>query len=173
MSDFLRPEARALIWRWREVGIALAVGLVGLWWLVATFGPLRWMGLILALLGGGATLAAVQRMRFSRGGGGQGVVRIDEARIEYLGPFGGGMVDLGTLRRLDLDREARPAHWWLLTTEGPGLAIPVDAEGADDLFDAFARLPGLPPPNLTRALERTGGRETLWQRPEPRLAARH
>ena len=173
MSDFLRPEARSLLWRWREVAAALAVTALGLWWLVTTFGPLRWVGLMLALLGGGAALAAVQRVRFGRGGGGQGVVTIDEARIAYLGPFGGGMVDLGALRRLELDREARPAHWWLLTTEGPGLAIPVDAEGADDLFDAFARLPGLSPPSLTRALDRSGGRETLWQRADPRLPRGH
>ena len=105
-----------------------------------------------------------------------GVVRIDEARVEYLGPFGGGMVDLGRLEMLMLDRDARPAHWRLRTAEGQDLAIPVDAEGADDLFGAFSRLPGLSPPRLTRALGRDGGREVLWRRQEAqvvRLAPPH
>ena len=54
---------------------------------------------------------------------------------------------------------------------GTPLAVPIDAEGADALFDAFAALPGLSPARLIEAVERTaGGRETIWSRPR-RLGA--
>ena len=167
MADFLRPEARAALWRWREVLAAGALVVLGFWWGTGGHGILRWLGWAVALAGAAAAWAGWQRLRFARGGGGQGVVQIDEARVTYLGPFGGSAVDLGRLRRLELDRDARPAHWWLTPGDGAALAIPVDAEGADRLIDAFAALPGLAPHRLIAALDRAGGRETLWQREPP------
>lgn len=166
MSDFLRPEARAALARWREVLIALPVFALGLWWGLTAFGILKWLGWALAAFSGSLLLAGIQRGRFWRGGGGAGVVQFDEAKVTYLGPFGGGSVDLGDMVQLDIDRGARPAHWWLIPEEGMNVAVPVNAEGADKLFDAFAALPGLSPSALVAA--QTGapaGRETIWVRP--------
>ena len=166
MSDFLRPEARAALWRWREVLAAVVAGLVGLWWALGSFGFVRWIGALLVIAGLGLGSVAVQRLRFRRGGGGLGLVEIDEARVTYFGPLGGGTADLGELARLDLDRGARPPHWWLIGTDGRSLAVPVDAEGADALFDAFAALPGLTSARIVAAVERGGAeRETVWHRP--------
>ena len=50
--SFLRPEAKAELWRWREVLGGIAVALIGLW-LVA--GP----GLLLAIPGYALILAGV------------------------------------------------------------------------------------------------------------------
>lgn len=166
MSDFLRPEARAALWRWREVLAALALGALGLWWAATGLGLLRWLGTGLVPVALALGFAAAQRLRFRRGGGGLGLVEVDEARITYFGPLGGGTADLGELERLDFDHDARPAHWWLIGAGGAALAVPVDAEGADALFDAFTALPGLAPLRLVEAVGRTGGgRETVWRRP--------
>ncbi|GGL53757.1 hypothetical protein [Wenxinia marina] len=174
MSDFLRPEVRAAMWRWREPLVAALFAAIGLWWGLTALGPLRWLGWALAALSVAAGLAALRAVRFRRGGGGLGVVEVDEARVTYFGPLGGGSADLGDLERLDLDRDSRPAHWWLTGPGGPPLAIPVDAEGADGLFEAFTALPGLPSGRLVEALQKTGGgRETVWRRPRILPAPRH
>ena len=52
------------------------------------------------------------------------------------------------------------------------LSIPVAAQGADQLFDAFAALPGMDLARLSGALDRapTGGPAILWRRASgPRL----
>ena len=47
MSDFMRPEARAPLWRWREALTGLALVGVGLWWTLGSFGIVRWIGVVL------------------------------------------------------------------------------------------------------------------------------
>ena len=72
----------------------------------------------------------------------------------------------------DLSRiTAGPGRTWILTsTGGERLEIPMTAEGADHLFDAFAALPGISQTALVRA---TGGaveaRRVIWEKPHPRL----
>ena len=143
MTDFLRPEARATLWRWREVLTGTGLILLGLWWALGSFGIMVWVGLAVVALGAMVLFTGVQRMRFARGGGGAGVVELRERRIAYLGPLTGGVVDLDDLERLVLDGSGHPAHWRLVPLVGEDLLIPVDAEGADGLFDAFAALPGI------------------------------
>ena len=166
MQDFLRPEARAALWRWREVLAGGAVLGLGLWWALASFGIMVWIGAAVAALGGMILFTGVQRLRFARGGGGAGVVEVSERRIAYLGPLTGGVVDLDDLARLDLDGRGRPAHWRLVPLAGESLLIPVDAAGADALFDSFAALPGL---RTERMLEHMNtppqGSVVIWQRP--------
>jgi len=49
MSDFLRPAARATLWRWRDVIGAVIVILLGLWWLGVAHGAVRWLGYVTIL----------------------------------------------------------------------------------------------------------------------------
>ncbi len=163
--SFLRPDARALLLRWREVGAALAFVAFALWWAVTGLGITAWVGGAGVLAGLALVFGAVQRKRFARGGGGAGVVQIDERRISYFGPLTGGVVDLDELASLALDGDARPAHWRLRARDGTELAIPVDAERADALFDAFAALPGLRTEPLLGALANPAPQiVTLWIR---------
>lgn len=140
---FFRPEAKAALWRWRELIVAAALAVLGLWWIT---GP----GLLLAVPGWALVLAAmaigfigVQRGRFRGEGGGVGAVQVDEGQIAYFGPLTGGVVALTALERLSLDATAQPAHWRLDAAGQAAVLIPVNAEGADALFDAFATLPNL------------------------------
>ena len=73
-----------------------------------------------------------------------------------------GMLSLDELSSLSLVVTRAGRHWRL--RQGPEqLDIPVDAVGADALFDAFARLPGLNSARLLTALESLEpGEITLW-----------
>jgi hypothetical protein len=171
MADFIRPELRAAMWRWRDVIFAAGIATVGLWWLIGSSGVIRGLGGVLVLLGIGLALAGTQRARFGRGTGGPGIVHVDERRLTYFGPLTGGVIDMGDLVRLELEPKALPAPHWVLT--GPGgqsVAIPVNAEGADALFDVFAALPGIQTEKMLDVLERTPqARVVIWSRARPML----
>lgn len=170
MPDFIRPEAQAALRRWRELIAAAGAGALGLWWGLASFGPLKWIGWLLVAVAVALIHAGLQRMRFARGGGGPGIVTIDERRVVYYGPLTGGVADLDALERLELEPRARPAPHWILTLEdGASVEIPVNAEGADALFDLFAALPGIRTEHMLSVLSRTpDARVTVWAaRPVP------
>lgn len=162
---FFRPEAKAALWRWREVLVASAMAVLGLWWII---GPGRLLALPgWALLLGGAALAliGIQRGRFRGAGDGPGAVQVDEGQIAYFGPLTGGVVDLRALERLSLDTTATPAHWRLDAPGQGAVMIPVTAAGSDALFDAFATLPGLRTERMLAELR--GGRAhvvVIWER---------
>jgi hypothetical protein len=163
LADFLRPAARAALWRWREVLSGLAVAGLGLWWAITAYAIMRWLGF--ALVAGGLALVWTgwQRLRFARGGGGAGVVQIDERRLAYFGPLTGGVIDLDDLSRLVLDPTGHPTHWLLTAKGGNSLSIPVNAEGADQLFDLFAALPGIRTERMLDLLARAPTtRVTVW-----------
>lgn len=173
--SFIRPEARAEIWRWREVLAGAAIGLLGLSWIMGPGGLLGWIGWVVLIAGVALTLIGVQRARFRTGSGGPGVVLVDEGQITYYGPLTGGVIAADDLERLTLDPTARPAHWALEQPGQPPLHIPVNAEGADALFDVFSTLPGL---QTERMLAELNGRAVhpvvIWERhslrpPELRL----
>jgi hypothetical protein len=168
--SLVRPEARAAMWRWREVLAGAGVLAVGLWWALGTAGLLPWLGGALALAGGALIAAGIQRARFRGTGGGPGVVLVDEGRITYLGPFTGGTVALADLTALRLDPAARPPHWLLDQPGQPALAVPLAAEGADALFDAFATLPGIRTERMLAEMRRGGDHPVvIWQAPTARL----
>ena len=162
---FFRPEAKAVLWRWREVLVGVGLSLFGLWWII---GP----GLLLALPGwafvlGGIALGLVgaQRGRFRGAGDGLGAVQVDEVQIAYFGPLTGGVVALAALERLSLDRTASPAHWRLDAPEQAPVMIPVNAAGADALFDAFSKLPGLRTERMLSELcAQRGHAVVIWER---------
>ena len=169
--SFLRPEAKAELWRWREVLGGAAVALFGLW---LVMGP----GLLLAVPGYALIAAGiafvwlgVQRGRFRKSGLGAGAVQVDEGQIAYFGPLTGGVVALREMERLSLERGAYPAHWQLEQPGQNAVMIPVDAAGSDALFDAFAALPGL---KTERMLAELADDKTLsvviWERQSMRPA---
>ena len=170
--SFLRPEARAALWRWREVLVGTALLAIGLWWVLTTIGLLHWLGYVVLVLAVATLAAGLQRARFRAGSGGPGVVRVDEGQVAYFGPLTGGVVAIGDLVTLKLDPRARPAHWILSQPGQPELAIPLTAEGADALFDAFATLPGIRTEHMLAQMRRRSGQTVvIWQK--PRTAASH
>ncbi len=169
--SLIRPDAAKVLTRWREVIVGGAVLCLGLYWLLLT-GPglLRWAG-VLVLLGGAAlTVAGVQRARFRGEGQGPGVVHVVEGQITYFGPLTGGVAYIESLRALSLGPTGEPPHWILEQEGQPTLAIPVNAEGAEQLFDAFAHLPGIRTEKMLRELRGGATEPVLIWRAEP---ARH
>ncbi|WP_341862857.1 hypothetical protein [Gymnodinialimonas sp. 57CJ19] len=169
MSGFFRPEATAAVARWREVLVAAAIIALGLWIAAKPGGMIiTGFGYVLIGLGAVAMVPAVRRARFITGGNGPGVVQIDEGRILFMGPETGGAMALDDLRILSLRRDRDGKSAWVLADASQLLVIPVDASGADALFDAFAALPGLNIDRLIASVQnRTSGSQRLWVRDRP------
>jgi hypothetical protein len=148
----IRPAVLDAAFRWREMIAAIVVGLMGLW--------MMWLGGYLLVPVGGIVLAfgaswavtALRRMRFVQDVFAPGMVEVDEGQIGYLGPTMGGYVALPDLVELRLMTMQGRRLWRLKQADGQTLLIPVDAAGADRLFDAFASLPGMDTAALVAAL---------------------
>ncbi len=172
--SFIRPELAARLTTWREpIGWAalLVVGVALLWSAYVNLEPLLFaLGLGATAVGGGLLLPALRRVRLTAEAPAEGVVVIDEARIAYLGPRGGGFVDLPAVTRVEI--VTRPhvppasAHAWVITTEdGERLAIPLGATGADRLLDALSPLPGIDfDAGVAAVLSRRPGRAVVWRK---------
>ena len=171
MADFIRPEVRAVFWRWREVILAGVVLLLGIWWVLTGVGINQWLGFIFAAIGIAWGVAGVQRVRFAQDGDGPGMVQIRERRLTYYGPLDGGVIDVEDLAKLEIDPTSHPEPSWILTgIDGHRLAIPINAAGADDLFDVFAALPDIKTNTVLDVLSRTpDARVTVWNRVKPLL----
>jgi len=139
--SLIRPEAQAVIWRWREALLGLCVLLLALWWGLTAFGLLRWVAAALMVAGGLLVVAGLQRGRFRLGNSGAGVVQVIEGQLAYFGPQAGGAVALSELAMVSLDNRHRPSRWVLCQPGVEDLEIPVNATGGEALFDAFAALP--------------------------------
>ena len=160
----IREGARAALWRWREVAAAGLVVAFGLW--VATGGGyvLVPFGLLVAALGAGLALQGWRRMRFIQGADAPGIVEVDEGQISYMGPQLGGFVSVPELVELRLVTLRGRRLWRMKQADGQALLVPVDAAGAEGLFDVFAALPGMDMPALLAALSPegvAGGREIV------------
>ena len=151
----IRPEAREVLARWREAVIGLAILGLGLYWSTG-FGILQWVGFVVAAIGAVVIFSGVQHARFRSGNGGPGVVTVDEGAISYFGPFNGGSVSIRELEMLSLDPRAEPPVWVLSQPGQADLYVPVNAEAADSLFDAFAALPGIRTDHLLAAVNKGG-----------------
>ena len=166
MSGFFRPEAMAALRRWREALIGLAVVLAG--------GFVALAALTVIILGAGLAFAAIglfllwggiQRGRFRQAAIGPGVVTLDEGRVTYMGPLDGGVIDIEDMAVLLLDTRSRPPVWVLRQNFEAPVHIPVNATGADRLFDAFLRLPGIQTGRMVRHLNRSGADLVMiWER---------
>jgi hypothetical protein len=150
--SFIRPELLETAHRWREVILGAGLAALGLW--TATQGGylLTPFGLALTALGLGWALTAVRRLRFQQDGEAPGIVRVTEAQIAYFGPRVGGFVGLPDLAEIRLLTLRGRRIWKLKQGDGQLLHIPVEADGAEALFDAFAALPGIDMAALVAAL---------------------
>ena len=166
----LRPEVTDALRKGQEVIAAGVVMAVGLW--------LTWLGgyllvpVGLLVIGVGAILAhmAWRRMRFAQVVAAPGIVELDEGQVGYLGPGDGGFLSLEELVELRLMRLHGKRMWRLKQADGQALLIPVEAQGSERLFDAFASLPGMDTRALVAALDASpavpGLAETrvIWRR---------
>ena len=151
--SFIRPEARGAILRWREVLVGAGIVALGVW-AARGFGILHWVGYGLCLVGAIVIFTGLQRARFRTGKGGPGTVQIDEGEVTYYGPWWGGSVALRDLSRIELAGGGDTAVWRLYQPGQAALVIPVNADGAETLFDAFATLPGMRTGQMVSALNR-------------------
>lgn len=161
----IRPEAKAQLVRWREVLVGAFAFLLGFWWLVGPGNLLILPAIALMIAGAALIWVGAQRARFRSAGHGPGAVQVDEGQITYFGPLTGGAVDLRDLDRIVLDPTLHPTHWRLRPCGHPELLIPVNAEGAEALFDAFATLEGLRMAQVLSALNSMESAPVVvWQR---------
>ena len=148
----IRTDVTLLLTRWREVIVAGVLAAGGLW--------VVWRGGYLLVPVGGAVVAfavawgflGLRRMRFAQGVAAPGWVEVDEGQVGYLGPAFGGYVALPDLVEIRLLTMRGRRLWRLKQADGQVLLVPVDAAGAERLFDAFASLPGLGSADLLAAL---------------------
>ncbi len=150
--SFIRPELTEALIRWREVIAGLALAALGLWALLSGGYVVPVFGLVLVTAGVAWAVLATRRLRFAQEGEAPGIVRVTEAQVAYLGPRVGGFVGLPDLMEIRLLTLRGRRIWKLRPTEGEALHIPVEAQGAEALFDAFATLPGIDTAALVAAL---------------------
>lgn len=162
--SLLRPDAVALVRRWGETVAAGATVLIGLWIALGHGYVLGGIGVVLAVLGLFWGQIAVRRARFRTGIEAPGVVEVDEAQVGYLGPSFGGFVSIEELSELQLIRFHGTRQWRLKQSDGQILMIPVAAQGAEALFDAFGALPGIDMGRVTAALDMRADAQVLWRR---------
>ena len=164
MIDFIRPAARKALRRWGETLVAGVVTILGLYWSFAGLGLLQWVGWLVTAFGLALIWSAVQRARFVPRGEGPGVMQIIEGELRYFGPRGGGFAAIDAINALSLSADG---GYWLVEAENTEiLVVPRTATGAEALFDAFARLPGLEMEHLLRVIAQdpTAQARTIWRR---------
>lgn len=162
--SFLRPEAAAALRRWGEPALWFTLAILAPLWLITGGGGwLRWL-IASSLFALGAALAwpAAMRALAKVRGEAPGVVAIDERRISYFGPETGGVLSLDELGEITVFGPRR--DWRLFAPEtGDLLVIPSAAEGADQLMEAFAALPGFAPARAAAALRPGAADITIWR----------
>lgn len=148
----IRPEVTALIARGSEVIWAAAMAGFGIWLIWLGGYLLTPLGAGIAALGIGWGVMALRRMRFAQTVATPGMVEVDEGQIGYMGPATGGFVSLPEVIEVRLIALRGRRVWRLKQADGQALLIPVDAAGAEGLFDAFSSLPGMDTSALVAAL---------------------
>lgn len=166
----IRPALIAVLRRWHEVMLCIGAAILGLWLMRLGGYVLLPIGAMIVAMAGALGLMAHRRARFSGRTGAIGMVEVDEAQIGYFGPTDGGFVSLQDLTELRLLRLNGQQIWRLKQADGQALLIPVDAAGAERLFDAFASLPNMNTAALVASLAQHGDRpldqigQTIWRR---------
>lgn len=150
---FLRPEAVATLTRWREAIVACAITACGAWVFAQGGYVLPVIGTLIGAVGAGIGILALRRMRFARDVTDPGIVKVDEGQITYFGPTEGGFAGLSMLSEIALLTRGGRRVWRLSQRDESPLFVPIAAEGAEALFDAFSGLPGLDSAQLLDAIE--------------------
>ncbi len=154
--SFIRPEVLDGLSRAREVilgGVVAALGIRLIWLGGYFYLPL---GAAVLLLGCGWAVLAWRRMQFRQGGDAPGMVEVNEGQIAYFGPRLGGVIGLPDLAEIRILSLRGRRVWRLRQGDGQTILIPVEAVGAEQLFDAFATLPGMDSAALVAALAPQG-----------------
>lgn len=143
----IRPEALAFLKRWREAIIAGVILMGSLQAASTTTGLVNALSWVTALIGAALFIEGVRRARLPQDSGGVGVVEVNERRITYFGPLGGGALSINELIRVKVHTNAlgpmaSDFYWEFTDREGQRLTIPGDAENASALFDALTALKG-------------------------------
>ncbi len=164
--SFVRPETRALLWKWREVLIGGFITALGAWKSFTTLGLVFAFWIVVAIAGAVILFAGLQRLRFRRGKDGVGVVQVDERQVSYFGPMQGGVISIEALVRVELVPAANGIHNWVLTVWGDApLIIPVNAARADTLFDVFNVLKGIETEKMLAALNAKSAQTVvIWEK---------
>ncbi|SDW43388.1 hypothetical protein [Celeribacter indicus] len=162
---------KAALRRWREVIAGGALTGLLLWWTFAAYGAVFWVALAFTLISAGFVLAAVQRARFATTGGGFGAVEVDEGVVSYFTPQGGGQAEIAALTSVMLLPEGDGKAAWLLDAPGQmPLRIPLDAFGADRLFDVFVALDGIETERMLRQIRQAPDSPVvIWRKRTARL----
>lgn len=171
----IRPEARATLWRWRDVIAGALVLSLGLYWGLGTGGILSWIGYAVTVFGMVIISTGLQRGRFLRSGEARstGVIELDERQLTYFGVGAGVVVPLGAVTKIEIETNDRgPMEddiFWRFTmgAEGDsGLArIPASALGHEKLFDVLSAFPGADYEKVIAASGSTDkSRFLIWQK---------
>lgn len=173
--NFIRPEVRAALWRWREVLAGLAIVAVGFALVSGAYGLLPMIGGVIVFIGFLLVAAGVQRGRVKPRSGGQGLIELDEGRLTFLNREQGAIVELPEVLRIEIiTTGAGPAEddlfWVFHTTSGQVARIPGAAVGSEKLFDALAAFPGA---DYSKVIAASGSTEdnvfVIWQKDRRRL----
>ncbi|WP_157779824.1 hypothetical protein [Celeribacter ethanolicus] len=162
----MRPEVRAALVRWREVIVGLVVVALFAWWAASSYGVMRWIALTGMALAVIFAFAAVQRARFSQGGGGFGAVEVDEGVVSFFSPLTGGQIEIEAISAVTLLPGPKGhAHWQLDAYGQTPLIIPLNAHGAEVLFDVFVGLDGLETEKMLREIKSNPDRPVvIWRK---------
>lgn len=167
--SLIRPEARATLWRARDLIAGAGGFVIGFYFLTSSAWPTKLLGGVLLVAGCALISVGLRRLRFPAGRDGPGVVEVDERQITYFGPSGGGAVSLDALAEVRIvTTGAGPLHtdlhWLFVGADGAVLQIPGDATGTEALFDALSALRGV---DHAAAIAAFGSTEpasfTLWK----------
>jgi hypothetical protein len=173
MFEFIRPEIRFVVWRYRDALIGAIVSVFGIGWAMSSVGFMVILGLSVSIAGALLMFAGIQRGRFQRGHDGVGVVSVDEGQVTYFGPFQGGTLHVDELVQIDLDPGAEggdpdSASWLLLSRASGPLRIPLNASGSEKLFDVFTKLKGIRIGNLVEQVQQMPAQQVvIWRRNNP------
>ena len=173
----MRPEAVAATLRWAEV---ILTGVAAIWLLKASYTAYLHSSptLVLTLVGAGfAGLwcgVTVMRLMVRRATtqdtpGGPGVVLVQEGRIGYFGPEGGGFIAVDALIQIDLiaafERGESGLDWRFKDEFGQSLQIPACAEGAEQIIDTIGVLREVDYQSLLSAgFAKGAGVYPIWRR---------
>lgn len=173
--SFFRPEATAVLRRYGEPAIFSVIAVLGLGKGIELLWSGVWFGIVPAILGVLAALAAIgaiERLMIAgrRGQSGPGIVVIDEGRISFFSPLGGVVLALDDLRAIEIvatgrDGDEIEPYWVLRDLTGTIARIPSAAQNAEALIDVLGTLPGFDRMAVVVAMaaERPG-RFAIWQR---------
>jgi hypothetical protein len=166
----IRPEAKASLWRWRELVIGILVVVIGANWFFTSFGLLKSAGAVAMVFGAIAIFVGQQRGRFRISGSAPGIISLVEGQITYFGPHDGGTIATADITGVSLVTHADMRSWRLDQNGQASLIIPITASGGDLLFDAFAELKGLNLENMVRQISQESNHSVvIWRRTDYEL----